>query len=50
MKILRMIKELFSFSTDEDFVVVDLTTKIIQSMNSKDWSRLSDKKNYKVIK
>jgi hypothetical protein len=50
MKILRMIKEMFSFSTDEDFVVVDLTTKIIQSMNSKDWSRLSDKKNYKVIK
>jgi zona occludens toxin (predicted ATPase) len=50
MKILRMMKELFSFSRDEDFVVVDLTTKMIQSMNSKDWSRLSDKKNFMVIK
>lgn len=50
MKILRIVKELFSFSRDEDFVVVDLTTKMIQSMNSKDWSRLSDKKNFMVIK
>lgn len=50
MKILRMIKEMFSFSRDEDFVVVDLTTKIIQSMNSKDWGRLGNKKNYMVIK
>lgn len=50
MKILRMIKELFSFSRDEDFVVVDLTTKMILSMNSKDWSKLSNKKNFMVIK
>lgn len=44
-----MIKEMFS-SIDEDFVVVDLTTKMIQSMNSKDWNRLRDKKNYMVIR
>ncbi|MDQ1770053.1 hypothetical protein GQR60_14115 [Labilibaculum sp. A4] len=50
MKILRMIKELFSFSRDEDFVVVDLTTKMIQSMNTKDWGKLQNKKNYMVIK
>ncbi len=49
MKIFRMIKELFS-SIDEDFVVVDLTTKMIQSMNSRDWSRLRDKKNFMIIK
>ncbi|MDE5418528.1 hypothetical protein L3049_10960 [Labilibaculum sp. DW002] len=49
MKIFRMIKEMFS-SIDEDFVVVDLTTKMIQSMNSKDWNRLRDKKNYMVIR
>ncbi len=49
MKIFRMIKEMFS-SIDEDFVVVDLTTKMIQSMNSRDWSRLRDKKNFMVIK
>ncbi|PKQ62481.1 hypothetical protein BZG02_12190 [Labilibaculum filiforme] len=50
MNIFSKIKELFSFSRDEDFIVVDLTTKIIQSMNSKDWSRLQNKKNYMVIK
>ncbi|MBI9056927.1 MAG: hypothetical protein JEZ01_04060 [Labilibaculum sp.] len=49
MRIFRMIKEMFS-SIDEDFVVVDLTTKMIQSMNSKDWNRLRDKKNYMVIR
>jgi hypothetical protein len=47
---IRKIKELFTFSRDEDFVVVDLTTKIIHSMNSKDWSRLRDKKKFMVIK
>ncbi len=49
MKIFRMIRELFS-SIDEDFVVVDLTTKMIQSMNSKDWNRLRNKKNFMIIK
>lgn len=50
MKILKIIKDWFSFSDSEDFVVVDLTTKMIQSMNSKDWNRLRNKKNYMVIK
>lgn len=49
MKLLKKIKELF-YAVDEDFVVVDLTTKMIQSMNAKDWNRLKDKKNYMVIK
>ena len=49
MKLLKKIKELF-YAVDEDFVVVDLTTKMIQSMNAKDWNRLKDKKNYLVIK
>ena len=49
MKIFTRIKQLFK-SVEEDFVVVDLTTKIIQSMNSKEWSRLKNKKNFMVIK
>jgi hypothetical protein len=49
MKLLKKIKDLF-LTTDEEFVVINLTTKIIQSMNSKDWNRLKNKKNYMVIK
>ena len=49
MKLLKKLKELF-YTVDEDFVVVDLTTKMIQSMNARDWNRLKDKKNYMVIK
>ena len=49
MKLFKKIKELF-YTVDEDFVVVDLTTKMIQSMNARDWNRLKDKKNYMVIK
>ncbi|MCT4602753.1 MAG: hypothetical protein N4A59_07640 [Marinifilum sp.] len=49
MKLLRKIKDLF-YTVDDDFVVVDLTTKMIQSMNSRDWNRLKNKKNYMVIK
>ncbi|WP_372752926.1 hypothetical protein [Labilibaculum sp.] len=50
MKMIRKMKELFTFSQNEDFVVVDLTTKIIHSMNSRDWSRLRDKKKFMIIK
>ena len=49
MKILKKLKQLF-YAEGEDFVVVDLTTKMIQSMNARDWSRLKDKKNFMVIK
>jgi excinuclease UvrABC nuclease subunit len=49
MKLLKKIKDLF-YTVEDDFVVVDLTTKMIQSMNPKDWNRLKDKKNYMVIK
>jgi hypothetical protein len=49
MKILKKLRHLF-YTEEEDFVVVDLTTKMIQSMNSKDWSRLKNKKNFMVIK
>jgi len=49
MGILIKIKKLFR-RVEEDFVVIDLTTKMIQSMNSKDWSRIKNKKNYMVIK
>ncbi|WP_421917830.1 hypothetical protein [Marinifilum sp.] len=49
MKLFKKLKELF-YAVDEDFVVVDLTTKMIQSMNSRDWNRLKDKKKYMVIK
>jgi hypothetical protein len=49
MKLLKKLKRLF-YTEDEDFVVVDLTTKMIQSMNSRDWSRLKNKKNFMVIK
>lgn len=50
MKIIRFFKGFFSFNGEEDFVVVDLTTKMIQSMNSRDWGKLRNKKNYMVIK
>ena len=49
MKLFRRIKELF-FTEDDDFVVVDLTTKMIQSMNMRDWNRIKNKKNFMVIK
>jgi phage anti-repressor protein len=49
MKLLKRIKELF-FTEDDDFVVVDLTTKMIQSMNMRDWNRIKNKKNFMVIK
>ncbi|WP_209319797.1 hypothetical protein [Ancylomarina longa] len=49
MSILKKIKELFRI-VDEDFVVIDLTTKVIQSMNSKEWTRMKNKKNFMVIK
>lgn len=49
MKLFRKIKELL-FTADEDFVVVDLNTKMIQSMNARDWNRIKNKKNFMVIK
>ncbi|WP_193323677.1 hypothetical protein [Marinifilum sp. N1E240] len=49
MKLFKRIKELF-FTEDDDFVVVDLTTKMIQSMNMRDWNRIKNKKNFMVIK
>jgi len=49
MRLLKKIKELF-FTEDDDFVVVDLTTKMIQSMNMRDWNRIKNKKNFMVIK
>ena len=49
MKLLKRIKDLF-FTEDDDFVVVDLTTKMIQSMNMRDWNRIKNKKNFMVIK
>nr|WP_320118014.1 hypothetical protein [uncultured Marinifilum sp.] len=49
MKLFRKIKELF-FTAEDDFVVVDLNTKMIQSMNARDWNRIKNKKNFMVIK
>ncbi|WP_321280070.1 hypothetical protein [Marinifilum fragile] len=49
MKLLKKLKDLF-YTVDDDFVVVDLTTKMIQSMNARDWNRLKNKKNFMVIK
>jgi hypothetical protein len=49
MKIFKKLKQLF-FSPDEDLVVVNLTTKMIQSMSMRDWGRLKNKKNFMVIK
>ncbi|MCY1636070.1 hypothetical protein [Marinifilum sp. D737] len=49
MKLLKKLKDLF-YTAEDDFVVVDLTTKMIQSMNSREWNRLKNKKNFMVIK
>lgn len=49
MKLLKKLKDLF-YTVEDDFVVVDLTTKMIQSMNSREWNRLKNKKNFMVIK
>lgn len=50
MFIFRAFKKLFNHSEDDDLVVVDVKTKLIQSMSSREWCRLKNKQNYIIIK
>lgn len=49
-RIVMIFKSWLSYSDSDDLVVVDLTTKLIQSMSPREWSRLKDKQNFMIVK
>ena len=50
MILFRTLKKIFFFAEIEDLVVVDMKTKMIQSMSSKEWGKLKNKQNFMIVK